>query len=84
MAEAQEWYEERETGLGRHFVEAVDDTLASIEKNPLAFASIRNVVRRALTKKFPYGVFYLVEGQVVVVLPILHQARDPELWTRRA
>ncbi len=84
MAETQIWYEERTAGLGRQFVEAVDEALASITRNPLAFAIVRNVVRRALTKRFPYGILYLVEADTVVVLAILHQARDPDLWARRA
>jgi plasmid stabilization system protein ParE len=84
LAETQKWYEERATGLGRQFVEAVDDTLVSITNNPLAYPTVRNVVRRALTKRFPYGVLFLVEADTAVVLAILHQARDPELWSRRA
>jgi toxin ParE1/3/4 len=84
LAETQKWYEERATGLGRQFVEAVDDTLVSITNNPQAYPAVRNVVRRALTKRFPYGVLFLVEEDTVVVLAILHQARDPELWSRRA
>ena len=84
LAETQKWYEERTPGLGDQLVEAVDEAVVSITRNPLAFALIRGVVRRALTKRFPYGVLYLVEGNTVVVLAILHQARDPELWARRA
>lgn len=34
IAESQKWYEERASGLGREFVEAVDETLLSITKNP--------------------------------------------------
>ena len=84
LAETQKWYEDRTAGLGRQFVEAGDDALASIIRNPLAYPVIRNVVRRTLTKRFPYGVFFLVEDETVVILAILHQARDPELWAGRA
>jgi plasmid stabilization system protein ParE len=84
LAETRKWYEEQATGLGRQFVEMVDDTLVSITKNPLVYPAVRKVVRRALTRRFPYGVLYLVEADTVVVLAILHQARDPEIWSRRA
>lgn len=84
LAESQNWYEEQATGLGLQFVEAVDEVLISITRSPLAYPVIRKVARRALTKRFPYGVFFLVEKDLVVVLAILHQARDPELWARRA
>ncbi len=80
LAATQNWYEERTTGLGRQFVEAVDDAVASITRNPLAYPAIRKVVRRKLTQRFPYGIFFLVEQHTVVILAILHQARDPDLW----
>ena len=84
LVETRKWYEEQATGLGRQFVETVDDTLVSITKNPLAYPTVRKVVRRALTRRFPYGVLFLVEADTVIVLAVLHQARDPELWSRRA
>jgi toxin ParE1/3/4 len=84
LADAQKWYEELAAGLGRAFVEAVDDALASIIQNPLAYPVVRKTARRALTKRFPYGVFYLVEEHAVIVLAVLHQARSPELWSRGA
>ena len=84
IAGSQKWYEERASGLGDEFVEAVDEILASVTKHPLAFPVVRNVVRRALTRRFPYGVFFLLAEETVVVLAVLHQSRDPELWGRRA
>jgi plasmid stabilization system protein ParE len=77
-------FEERASGLGREFVETVDEILASITKNPLAFPVVRNIIRRGLTKRFPYGVFFVLAEETVVVLAVLHQSRDPELWARRA
>jgi len=47
------------------------------------FASeVHGEVRRALLSQFPYGVFYRVESKRVVVLAVLHTARDPSLWPR--
>jgi toxin ParE1/3/4 len=40
-------------------------------------------VRRALARRFPYAVFYLVERDRVVVLAVLHQAVDPARWPGR-
>jgi len=30
--------------------------------------------------RFPYAVFYRVEPNRIVVLTVLHTARDPKLW----
>jgi len=37
-----------------------------------------------LAKRFPYGIFYVVEPQRIVVLAVLHTARDPQVWQARA
>jgi plasmid stabilization system protein ParE len=81
---AQQWYEQQMAGLGGEFVNAVDAALVSISQNPLAYPVMRKVTRRALIKRFPYGVFFLVEQDSVVVLAFLHQARNPETWAERA
>ena len=40
----------------------------------------RRKVGRAMVSRFPYSVFYRIEPKQVVVLTILHTARDPKLW----
>lgn len=40
--------------------------------------------RRALLKRFPYSVFYIVEPPVVLIVGVVHQARDEETWKRRS
>ena len=34
----------------------------------------------ALVCRFPYAVFYRAESKRVVVLAVLHTARDPSIW----
>jgi hypothetical protein len=42
--------------------------------------------RRALIRRFPYGVIYLPvpEQNSIVVLAVLHCGRDPRLWRQRS
>ena len=44
------------------------------------FARVHGEVRRAVVSRFPYAVFYRVEPKRVVVLAVLHMARDSKLW----
>lgn len=48
MAEAFDWYEERRSGLGREFLEAIRTALAEVTENPLHHSVIYRDVRRAL------------------------------------
>lgn len=83
LAEASKWYEERSAGLGGRFLDAVDAALDKAEKNPLRYPRVYKDVRRAPVRGFPYGIFYLYDKQVISVLRVLHQGRDPALWRRR-
>ncbi len=40
-------------------------------------------VRRAITQRFPYNVFYLIESHAIVVTGIHHAKRHPRRWRRR-
>ena len=80
IEEAFEWYEEHNPGLGFEFIRAVDICLASIGRYPLAYPLVHREVRRALIRRFPYGIFYLVEEDTIVVIASFHVKRDPQQW----
>ncbi len=80
LAGGYKWYEEQRAGLGEEFLTAVDASFDAIEEHPEMFAQVRGKVRRAIVSRFPYAVFYQVEPKRVVVLAVLHTARDPRLW----
>ncbi len=82
LAGAFGWYEERRAGLGEEFLRAVDASFDAIEEFPEMFARVHGEVRRAMVARFPYAVFYRLEPKHVVVLAVLHTARDPKLWPR--
>ena len=69
--------------LGRDFVEKVDRALDLIGSHPEAFPKIDGVVRRCLTRRFPYGVLYSVETDQIFVLAIMHCSRRPGYWKHR-
>jgi toxin ParE1/3/4 len=83
LAASRLWYEEQHEGLGTRFIAEVDATLRRIERNPLAFGFVRGKLRRALVQRFPFGVFYVLTEPHIVVVAVLHAARDPRLWGQR-
>jgi len=76
------YYDEQTKGLGERFLTAVGSAFDAIERYPQMFAQVHGEIRRALLSQFPYGVFYRVESKRVVVLAVLHTARDPGIWPR--
>ena len=73
----------RSEGLGARFIAEIDATFRRIEANPMAFSLVRGKLRRALMQRFPFGVFYVLTETHIVVVAVLHAARDPRLWGNR-
>jgi plasmid stabilization system protein ParE len=81
--EAAAWYESQRLRLGHDFLDAVESMFARISENPLQFPALYRECRRALLSRFPFGVFFRVEGEVVVVLAVMHASRNPVRWRER-
>ena len=59
-----------------------DASFDAIERFPEMFPCVLGEVRRAMVARFPYAVFYRIETMQIVVLGVLHSARDPRVWPR--
>jgi plasmid stabilization system protein ParE len=80
---AFEWYEKEQAGLGIEFLDELRAAYARIVDGPFQYEELRSNIRRALLKRFPYAVFFSVEDEAIVLLAVLHTARDPAEWQRR-
>ena len=57
---------------------------ASVVEHPELYPVVYKNFRRALLHKFPYSVFYVVDMPIVLIVGIVHQARDEETWKQRS
>lgn len=80
---AFEWYENERPGLGLEFLDELRASYNRIVGGPLKYQELRGGIRRALLKRFPYAVYFATEGDLVVVVAVLHASRDPAEWQRR-
>ena len=80
IREAALWYEQQESDLGVRFISDIRRSLKAISKMPLRFPIVENGVRRLLLNRFPYSVYFVAEHDVIVILAVLHQHRDPQMW----
>ena len=83
LLDAFQWYQEQRPGLGFDFKLCVDEVISKIQRNPLIHKEIGNGIRRSVTSRFPFGVFYLVENEKIIILAVLHARRDPAKWKKR-
>ncbi len=80
---AFDWYEERVPGLGSEFLLCVDAVLSAVLRNPEQYPRVHNIVRRALTRRFPYEVLFVNDGERIVILAFFHAKRHPGRWQER-
>jgi plasmid stabilization system protein ParE len=83
LAEAFDWYEQQVTGLGSRFLLSVDAAINSIRRDPLQYPIVYKNVRRALTQRFPYQVFFTLNNSQIVVIAVFHGMRNPSVWQSR-
>jgi plasmid stabilization system protein ParE len=81
---AFDWYEGEEPQLGFEFLAELRVAYERIVDHPFGYQDIRSGIRRALTRRFPYAVYFSVEGETIVVVAVLSTARDPAEWQRRS
>lgn len=83
VEEAYRWYEQRREGLGAGLLLCVEEALEKISRDPEVYPVVHKDVRRTLIRRFPYGIFYIVEEQNIAVLAVFHGRRDPKQWQSR-
>lgn len=83
-AVAAEWYEGQRPGLGAEFILQLDAAIERATERPDAHELQYRSLRRVLVQRFPYAVYFLLEGHVIEVVAVLHQHRDPAAWQSRA
>jgi toxin ParE1/3/4 len=83
ISDATAWYEGRRAGLGEEFLEELDSALRRVIKSPFQFPKIKNNIRRALLRRFPYSVYFGVTRETLELVAVLHQHRDPRYWEKR-
>lgn len=76
LKEAIQWYERQRPGLGADFLEEIDRAMDRLAGEPERYPLYYRGFRRMLTKRFPYRIFYRLEGDEIIVFRILHQKRE--------
>jgi len=74
---AYDWYESQRIGLGEDFLLTLEDSYAKIARTPKAYQLIYQSVRRKLVRRFPYGVFFILGDDKIIVIAVMHTKRNP-------
>jgi toxin ParE1/3/4 len=80
---AAAFYREKHPGLEIRFLEALNDAISRIRRNPFLYRCIDGDIRKCRIMRFPYGVIYRIRGDQVEVIAIAHLRQQPDYWKSR-
>jgi toxin ParE1/3/4 len=85
VVEAAAWYEAHSPGLSEELIDEILKATRRAQDDPELFRIVHRdgEVRRVLTNRFPYRVFFSVVGETLYVHAVLHGARHDRRWTER-
>ncbi len=81
LMEGFRFYENLDEDLGLYFLDCLFSDIDSL----LQFFGIHPIVfdyHRALSRRFPFAIYYEVEGDLIRILAVLDCRRNPS-WTRK-
>lgn len=82
LIEGYHFYEEREAGLGDYFLTNLYTDIDSLALFGGLHSKPYRHYHRALSKRFPFAIFYTVEDSIVKVRAIVDCRRKPS-WIRK-
>lgn len=80
---AIDFYEDREPGLGSDFAIEVRSIIENVFSFPRAWPILEDDIRRCQIRRFPYGIIYSQDEDVIFILAVMHLHRDPVYWKDR-
>lgn len=71
------WYAQPEIDQASAFLRELERTEVHLASNPALYQRVEDEIRRAIMRRFPYSLFYVIEGGEVIVLACMHQQQKP-------
>jgi len=85
IAKAATWYNSKQKGLGKRFIEETRSKVLSIRQNPKIYAIRYDLVRTTVLDIFPFLIHYVIddEKKIIIILAVFHTSQNPEKWKHR-
>jgi plasmid stabilization system protein ParE len=76
------FYEQQEPGLGDYFLRRIYEDLELLGRSAGIHRKTASGFHKMIARRFPYAIFYRINGDTAEVLAILDGRRSPE-WIRQ-
>lgn len=80
---AAEYYRDHQEKLEVRFLEALNDTIQQIRRNPDRYRRVEGDARKCRLMRFPFAVIYRNTESGIEVIAVMHIRREPGYWRKR-
>lgn len=77
------WYEDQREGLSFDFELCLEVGINEIQRTPSAFQKRYKQVKIRFINRFPYGIHYIVNNEIITIVGVFHTSRSPSNWLKR-
>lgn len=83
LAAIQQYYDSVSSIAWDRFDVELEEAISWILRLPETWSRANHKMRKYQLRKFPYTVYYSINGEDLVISAILHQKRHPDSWRKR-
>lgn len=85
ISEAAAWYNSKQKGLGKRFIQEVRTKVLFICENPKATTLCYDDTRCAVLDVFPFMIHYTLDepNETIRIAAVFHTSLSPERWNKR-
>lgn len=77
------WYEDQREGLSFDFELCLEVGVNEIQRTPSAFQKRYKQVKIRFINRFPFGIHYIVNNEIITIVGVFHTSRSPSNWLKR-
>ncbi len=79
-----QFYANENEKIADSFYKQINNGFEKISQNPLANSKVYKEIRKHVTKKFSFVIYYQLKDLIVQVIAIFHTSRNPSIWQERS
>ena len=77
------WYEDQRKGFSYDFELCLEVGVFEIQRIPLGYQKRYKNVMIKFINRFPYGIHYIIQENVISIIGVFHTSRSPKNWKNR-
>ena len=81
--EAQGWYREQSLAAEEGFLADLRHAVDQVANAPQRWPRYKANTRRYVFRRYPFSLVYRIYGDLVRILAVAHDKREPDYWTNR-